>query len=118
GRARRLAGPRGDRDPHPHAVAGVLARPRAVLGALVDVVHVVGDRPLELALDLHQAAIGATARRGRGRHRLTGRYRLGGFAGKHVLDRLDHAREHAGLRLLAGPGLRTHLHHRDVVAAL
>src|SRR5690606_25745198 len=51
-----------DRDPDPGVVAGVVRHPRAVLGALVDVVYVVGDGPAELALDLDQVAFDGIGR--------------------------------------------------------
>src|SRR5690606_25636078 len=95
-------------NPDAQPVAGVLAQARAVLGALVDVVDVVGDRALELALDLDQAAVGAAERRGRGRRLFRRRLGLTRFlAAEHALDRLDHARQHPAVLALGAGGAGT-----------
>src|SRR5690606_4552453 len=76
---------RGDGDPDAQAVARVLGQPGAELAALVDVVDVVGDRPLELLGHRHHPAIAQA--------------RLvlldGGVAGEAVPDRADHPHQPA-----------------------
>src|SRR5690606_2365575 len=100
---------------HPQAVARVVRQARAVLQATVDVVHVIGDGALELALDRHHLAIGRQGGRRPGGtvvRRLSRRLRLvlHGFhqlaiamlfharGGQGLVDRLDP--QHVGI---AGP---------------
>src|SRR5690606_7704548 len=110
GRTDRVAYPGGDRNPDPQPVAGVLGQARTALGALVDVIDVVGDRPLELALDLDQSAVGPAARRRRGLGRGLRIGLRGRLLPEHALEGLDDAPEDPR-RLPAPAGLRTHLDH-------
>ncbi|CCP12462.1 cysteinyl-tRNA synthetase [Stenotrophomonas maltophilia SKK35] len=82
------ADPRGDRHPDLEPVAGVFRQPRAVLGALVDVVHVVGDGPTELTPHRHDAAVAGQHRAIIGRRR--GRRLGGNLFGRLVIAALEH----------------------------
>src|SRR5690606_12606861 len=83
-----------DRYLHPQSVAGVVGQARAVLEPAVDVIHVVGDRALELPLDRNHLAVW----RQRGRwFRRWAVVPAGGFLDGLSVAMLFHARGRQGL---------------------